>query len=213
MNKYKLIIDFIKRRFFTPETFCGFGSYLQNTHNTSDFIRRIIKDKKIKSIIDIGCGDMNWMKYTLMDSPGIISYTGIDQDSDMLLIASLAEINIPIELIKEDIRLLDKIHRYNLILCRDLLLHLENDEIEKVLKMFINSGSRWLITNNYAVLENKELNRVYEYTKRKRQSRNINLNVYPFNFPPPDKQIKEFECEHNRYLCLWDLDKIRRGND
>lgn len=52
-----------------PETECGSGSKVQNTELQRDWIPEIIEKYGIKTIADIGAGDLNWIKH--MDLSGI----------------------------------------------------------------------------------------------------------------------------------------------
>ena len=57
------------------ETYSGPGSLLKNTENLIIELNNFIKDKHIKSIIDVPCGDFNYMKH--IDLNGI-NYKGFD---------------------------------------------------------------------------------------------------------------------------------------
>ena len=58
-----------------PETPCGWGSKLANTKMQREWIPQIIEKYGIKSIADIGAGDMNWI--SRMDLSGI-EYSAYD---------------------------------------------------------------------------------------------------------------------------------------
>ena len=210
----KKIIDFLKRRFGIPETFCGIGSYLENTKEATKFITDIIKQKQIKTIADVGCGDLNWLQFINLKELGVKYYVGYDFDQEMLEIAKmragLISNDKSIFYFKQvDIRQKIRMSRYDLIICRDLFIHLEDDEILNALKLFTNSGSRWLIASNYIIGKNLPLNRKIEYTKRKRKSRKINLYLPPYSLPRTEDIIREVDS-NDKFLCLWDLEKIRK---
>jgi len=57
------------------EGFSGGGSLLQNTLPYIDYLKKFMKDKKIKSVVDAGCGDWEFSKY--MDWTGV-QYRGYD---------------------------------------------------------------------------------------------------------------------------------------
>ena len=44
------------------ESFSGDGSTIKETTKTRKIIENVIKKYKIKSLLDIPCGDFNWMK-------------------------------------------------------------------------------------------------------------------------------------------------------
>ena len=46
----------------TNESRSGLGSTLEETSGLRDKIKLLIREKNIKSVVDIPCGDFNWMK-------------------------------------------------------------------------------------------------------------------------------------------------------
>jgi len=207
------MIDCIKRRFFTPETFCGLGSYLKNTKEASAFIIQTIRDHKIKSIIDIGCGDMHWLANVSLHDENIEKYTGIDSDSEMLSLAmgntQTPNYRLIYQFMKADVRMISSLPKNDLIICRDLLIHLGNDDIHRLIEIFIKSGTKWMMANTYDIGRNYDLDGNQEYTKRIRPSRKINLFISPYYLPPAKENIRELNCSRDRILCLWDLDDLR----
>ena len=65
-NEYKEKFCYIYENdgFFTygGESRSGAGSTLEITEKIRKDIVKLIKEKDIKSIVDLGCGDFNWMK-------------------------------------------------------------------------------------------------------------------------------------------------------
>jgi hypothetical protein len=45
-----------------PETPCGYGSTLEATKAQRDWIPQVIRRHGITSIVDVGAGDLNWIK-------------------------------------------------------------------------------------------------------------------------------------------------------
>lgn len=58
-----------------PETPCGYGSKISSTEVQRGWIPEVIKKYNIKTIADIGAGDMNWIKH--VDLAGA-EYTAYD---------------------------------------------------------------------------------------------------------------------------------------
>lgn len=58
-----------------PETECGYGSTLEATERQRQWIPEVIGRHKIRSIADIGAGDLNWMGRTDL---GEVQYTPYD---------------------------------------------------------------------------------------------------------------------------------------
>jgi len=208
--RFAEVSDFVNRRFFVPETFCGLGSYLKNTKEATQFITDVIEREQIETIIDIGCGDLNWMQHVGLASMGVMSYVGIDFDSEILDIAkSRVHEGSMFSFIQQDVRKLSSLNKCDLIICRDLLLHLKTDAVKRLLDVILYSRSSWLITNNYDIEQNTELDSLAEYTLKKRKSRKLNLCLSPYDWPESDRSVREKGCGHDRRLCLWNLDRVR----
>lgn len=110
--------------------FSGAGSLPENTLEYRKFIEKFIKEKKIKNVVDLGCGDfrigkgINWNKTT---------YIGID------VVPSLIERNSKLyssrktKFIKKDI-IKDKLPNAELCIIKEVFQHLPNEAILKILK-------------------------------------------------------------------------------
>lgn len=57
-----------------PETPCGFGSRLSNTKLQRQWIPEIVKKYGIKTVADIGAGDLNWISQMTWD----VEYSAYD---------------------------------------------------------------------------------------------------------------------------------------
>ena len=57
-----------------PETECGSGSMLKNTELQRKWMPEIVKKYGIKTVADIGAGDLNWVKSMSWD----VEYTPYD---------------------------------------------------------------------------------------------------------------------------------------
>lgn len=63
----------------------GSGSHLQNCLPLIEFLKLYLVENNIISLVDIGCGDFQWMPVLLSDTD--VKYTGID------IVSSLIEVN------------------------------------------------------------------------------------------------------------------------
>lgn len=59
------------------ETVCGRGSMRKNNVHFLDYLQSIVNDFNVKTIVDVGCGDLNYISPFLRKNPQI-DYTGID---------------------------------------------------------------------------------------------------------------------------------------
>jgi len=187
----------------SKETVSGCGSTLDFTKAIREKIPPLIKRLKIKTILDIPCGDFNWMKEVKLN---VDQYIGAD---------------IVVELVKRNNALYEKpdrtfIHldvtkdtlpKADIILCRDCLIHLSFDNIFKAILNFKKSGAKYLLVSTHFKIEkNKDINDG-EY-------RPLNLQLPPFNFPNPIVVICEsYFQEAGKSLALWKLSRIRANFD
>ncbi len=94
----------------------------------------------------------------------------------------------------------------DMILCRDCLFHFSHDDIFKTLSNFKKTNSHYLLTTTFTYTKKNE-----DITTGDWQP--LNLELPPFNFPPPQDLLIE-GCLQNgkmyedKSLGLWDLKKI-----
>lgn len=112
-----------------PETPCGAGSKLHNTKHQRLWIGKIISEYQIKSIADIGAGDMNWISHINLEG---IKYRAYD-------------IYPRKEIIKKFDLTVSKAPKADLILCIWVLNHLEEDDYSKAVGNLLASKSKYLI--------------------------------------------------------------------
>ena len=179
----------------------GPGSELRITQRTRGELSALIKRFGITSIADAPCGDFNWMRHVDM---GTCIYTGYD------IVQELVENNnmlfgSPLRSFKHMNLINGIIDKADLIICRDCLAHLTNEQIFKVLRNFKDSGAKYiLMTTNILSDRNVPIDRAGDWRK-------LNLELAPFHFPRPLAIIEEdvpFEWERGKLLALWFLDDL-----
>ena len=182
------------------ESKSGPGSSLSQTHILRAELERLIGELRITSLLDIPCGDFNWMKDVNL---GDVRYIGADILGDVI-----AENRKKYGSSAREFRLLDltrdRIPRTDLILCRDCLPHLSYRLIRKALAAVKRSGARYFLTTTYpAHSENLDI-----YTGNWRP---LCLTALPFKFPPPlrsiDEQCPQEGCQ-DKSLALWAVEDI-----
>ncbi len=178
----------------SQESISGPGSELRVTHNMRQALTALIKRFGITAIADAPCGDLNWMKHVDI---GDCRYIGVDIVQELIennkkLFGSTREF-MHLNLIE------DIIEKVDLIICRDMLAHLTDEQIFKVLKNFKQSGAKYLLaTTNLQSTGNTQISRAGDWRK-------LNLELPPFNFPRPLALIQEdvpFEWERGKHLAL-----------
>ncbi len=127
-----ILLEKVKKGWNHRETPCGFGSLKVNTVLVRENLLKIADKYEIKSVSDIGAGDLNWILLTEWN----INYKGYDlypRHKDVIQFDATKEV-----LAKTD-----------MILCRHVLNHLSIQFSERCLSNFKKSGSKYLCITNF----------------------------------------------------------------
>jgi len=174
-----------KNNLFTgTESKSGAGSDFQQTEVVRKMIPMILKEFKIESICDLPCGDFNWMRLVDLNS---IPYTGYDIQPELIL-----ELNTKYSTSTYKFHRLDVVtevpQKHDLVICRDLLVHLSYDDAKKALLNIKKSGSKFLLTTTFP---NHKQNMNVIYTQKAVGWYPINLEMHPFNLDVPLRLYNE----------------------
>jgi hypothetical protein len=183
----------------SPESVSGEGSTLEQTAAIRAALPRLVEDLRIKTMLDIPCGDFNWMR--LLDLP--LQYTGAD---------------IVAEIVRENQRrfasdtrqfkvldvVADRLPSADLIFCRDCFFHFSYEHIFKAISNIKRSGAKYLLTTTNTRLA-KNRNIVTGEWRR------LNLQVLPFSLPLPMVLIDEC-CPNSvgsdKHMGLWSVSDL-----
>jgi SAM-dependent methyltransferase len=204
--------------FGSLESRSGPGSTLDETQKLRESIKKIIKDKNIKSVVDIPCGDFNWMKEIVFNFD---SYIGGDIVKKAIEENNERYSNSRIKFIEFDI-VNDEIPNGDLLIVRDIIGHFPIEDGVKILKNILNSKCKYLLSttwakkigNDWFPCEKNDVHRENEGVDYGRFYP-VNLMSNPFNLPnaeiylEEDVMVDNFENGNRKTLALWDLDKIR----
>lgn len=146
----------------------GPGSSLDNTTDTIFFINNIINKYDVKSVVDLGCGDLTWMNRTLAFKK---DYIGIDISEEII---ESNRKNYPDKTFMVKSIIMDEIPKADLFIIRDVIFHLSNKEIIDLFNIIKNKYKYLLITNNHNIIVNNDEFDIYHFSKR-------NLYIEPFN--------------------------------
>lgn len=183
----------------SPESVSGAGSERSQTEFLVPELGRLLKARGVKTLLDIPCGDFNWMKN--VDLSGV-RYTGADIVNDLIQGNTLrykAE-NIDFRVLN---LITDDLPKNDVVFVRDCLVHLSYKDIFSALENIKKSGSRYLLTTTFT-------NRRKNYDIVTGDWRTLNLLKPPFNFPEPLQIIVEHCTEDgdeyiDKSIALWDL--------
>ena len=173
-----------------------------NTHSEQykDLLKNfnlIIDKYEIKSIIDIPCGDFLWIKKIIYEKK--IKYLGIDIVEDLIQVNKNKYQNENIKFSTGDIVNFKIKEKFDLVLVRDLLIHLDNTDIKKILNNLKKMNIKYLAINNYEINKNKDVTIG--------QHREVNILIEPYNFPKPIFYFNDYAKD--KFIYIYDIGKIK----
>ena len=171
----------------SQESKSGTGSELVSTENVLKELPSLIKKFNIKTVFDAGCGDWNWFKEIDID----FDYLGGDIVKPLIEELQKKHEKKNIKFVNTDV-VRDKINKFDLVICRNVLFHLPEKDIFKFLSNFVNSGSSYLLTTHSGDYLNKDI--------EAGSWRCLNLLSEPYNFSAPLSSIEDCKGET---LGLW----------
>ena len=155
----------------------------------------LIAELEVESVLDVPCGDFNWMSHVVSQCPGL-EYTDYDIVPQLV---SDAQSNFGAPNVRFEHRdvIKDPLPTVDLIICRDFLIHMSFRDAKAVIENFKKSGSKWLLANTYrGIQRNADIS-----TGRWRF---IDLEKHPYDLPPPTLRIEEDEAE-GKQIALWPI--------
>jgi len=171
----------------------GAGSDLESTGTIRAQLPSLLESLGTRVLLDIGCGDFNWMKELALDT----DYIGAD------IVESVIKTNISKYQTKNRTFLvLDAIHdslpASDTVLCREVLFHLSIDDIWRVIENIRLSGTQYLIaTSDSDIRFNSDI--------ISGDFRLLNLHRPPFHFPKAEAQIQDASISAARTLSVWKI--------
>ncbi len=157
----------------------------------------------IVSVLDIPCGDFNWMQRVDLSK---IDYVGAD------IVEELIKNNIEQHKKQENLKFIvlnlirDPLPKSDMIIVRDCLVHFSYEDINRAIKNIKSSDSKYLLTTTFTSYHSNH-DIVTGYW------RPLNLQEKPFNFPSPMLVINENYAEGNggylvKSMALWDIAEV-----
>lgn len=185
----------------------GPGSNFSQTEVLRKTLPGFLKKYNVKSVLDVPCGDFNWMKEIKNELAEVVDYyIGGDIISEIIVSNNLAYGDAKFSFQELDLTVSD-LPTVDLILCRDCLVHLPYPDIYRALKSMKKSGSTYLLTTSFTS----------EFRKNKNILiggwRPLNFQKMPFYFPATADVIIE-NCTENggiyqdKSLVLWQISTL-----
>jgi len=186
----------------SQESVSGDGSEVEVTKELIYQLEVLLKSNKITSILDIPCGDFNWMKHTDLKD---VDYIGADIVEN-LIIENTSKYKSKNLVFKALDLTKDSLPNVDVIFCRDCLVHLSYKDLYKALKRIKESNSKYLLTTTFAKCDkNKDI--------ITGQWRKLNFEIAPFNFNKPlqvidEKYTKKGDKYSDKMMSLWEINTI-----
>lgn len=178
----------------------GLGSVPEATATLLGELSSLVRQLEVRSLVDAPCGDAGWIAPIAEQ----VDYTGVDIVPALVAAGTerVTQGEFRGRFMLADLTR-DPLPRADLILCRDCLVHLSFANVHRALEQFSASGSAWLLATTFPELDHNENCEDGDW-------RGLNLELEPFNLPPPVALIDE-RCEEadggwaDKSLGLWRL--------
>ena len=116
----------------------GPGSLLKNNYKLINWLTEFIKKENINTMLDLGCGDMQWIPEVITNTA--ITYTGVDSVPDLILNHKI-KYQI-LEFVCGDIISYNlKKQKYDLLFVKDVFQHLDNNRMKKFINNIVESDT------------------------------------------------------------------------
>lgn len=177
----------------SDESISGKGSELDRTEAIRSWFPQLLAELGVKSMLDLPCGDLNWLEHIDLS----VRYVGADIVGPLIL---RNRARYP----EREFHVLDACHdplpSVDMILMRDLLVHLCFADIELVLENIRHSSACYLACTTYPGVETNE-------DKMTGKHHRLNMSLPPFNWPVP-LILRDEEERHGKALGVWDIQTL-----
>jgi hypothetical protein len=178
------------------ESISGPGSRLDRTDKIRAALPSTVKRYGCQSLLDIPCGDFNWMRTLELET----EYIGADIVGELIKLNQERYAGDHRRFVKLDL-LRDPLPAVDLILCRDCLVHFSNSDVMAALKNIKASGSKYVLTTTFPDRHKNGSIVTGEW-------RPLNLSKRPFNLSAPLDLVDDSYDSPNYYdkcLGLWNI--------
>jgi SAM-dependent methyltransferase len=158
----------------------------------------------IRRLLDVGCGDFNWMRETELE---VDMYIGVDVVFDVILANRIRYADPRRQFLIRDL-IRDPLPEADLVMCRDVLIHFPNDLLIDAMQALLTTSARYMLATTFLEREQNLDIELGEW-------RPTNLELPPLSLPRPIASILETPSVagyEDKRLGLWDLDELRDRN-
>jgi hypothetical protein len=177
------------------------ASSIAGTQQIRENIVRLFNTHHIQSIFDAGCNDCHWIQLVVEQN----NYQGGDISPSM--IHGVKQSYPELDVIVHDITT-DPLPKVDLLLVRDVAIHLSNEHKRGVWNNWLNSKIPWILITHWDCDEfNLFPNKEIDYTTAEFPFSNVNWETDPRNFPPPIDIAMEYQ--QGKCLGLWNQHQFK----
>ncbi len=186
----------------SSESVSGPGSSLSQTSILIQSLKSLIKEKNINTMLDLPCGDFNWMKYVVSDD---LYYIGGDIVEETVEGNNEKYYKPNCKFMKLNL-MEDDLPPCELLLVRDCLVHFSFADQQKAFSNIKRSKCTYLLTTTFTNYKSNVDIVTGDW-------RPINLSIAPFNWPSPLLYINENCTEldgiyKDKSLGLWRIEDL-----
>ncbi len=195
-----------KNAWGNAESRSGPGSTSHATRSISESLAALVKELEVRTLVDAPCGDF-WMRRAQLE---LESYVGVDVVQQIIndnnrMYSSARHSFVKLDLTRQPLP------RADLIVCRDLLIHLSYRHVFDVIRNFKRSGSKYVLCTNNP-------DHSFNHDIMTGSFRPLNLCIEPFGLPPPNRELSDDpppdsipEGATRKTMALWWLQDIKLG--
>ena len=172
------------------ESESGPGSSELFTRVTREYLQDIIQRYSVRSIVDVACGDWNWMRMIDLAALGVRSYIGYDINGNIIT-ENTRLYSSGVVSFEHASLLTAAFPQADLVIARDVLFHLNTAHIHLALANIRSSKSTLLLTTTFPwIAANKDLEPTAEphlgFQAQPKQPvwgyREVNTDIVPFKY-------------------------------
>lgn len=183
----------------SAESPSGPGSELVRTADLRRELPILLEELGVEVLLDAGCGDFRWIAETELP---VREYIGVEVVPELVAEIQPRYARPGRRFVQADITR-DELPAADLVLCREVLVHFPDDDVQRALENFRRTGARWLLATTFTTRSTNDPIELGSW-------RTLNLEAPPFDFPPPlralaDIPIREREHYLDKRLALWEL--------
>jgi hypothetical protein len=184
------------------ESKSGEGAGEDQTAHLKAILPDLLRELQTRTLLDVPCGDYTWLRQVELP---VTQYIGADVVPSLIAEHQAHYGDDRHRFAVLDLRV-DALPVADVLLCRDCLVHLSFADIALALGNIRRSGISYLLTTTFPACERNEDTVTGDW-------RLLNLELAPFNFPPPVTLFNE-QCTEggglfrDKSLGLWRVEAL-----